>query len=81
MLLEIGLSESLAGRFEELRMSRWSYQEMKECFGFSLDNTYLTEAIQDAGNTVTLTGYINLLDESRLLCGLLKFSVDMRKLF
>ena len=37
VLLEKGLSESLAGRFEEIRMSHWSYQEMKECFGFSLD--------------------------------------------
>ena len=33
-------------------------------------------SLQDAGNTVTLAGYINLLDESGLLCGLQKFSVD-----
>ena len=25
------------GRFEEIRMSHWSYREMQECFGFSLD--------------------------------------------
>lgn len=37
VLLEKGLSESLAGRFEEIRMSHWSYKEMKECFGFTLD--------------------------------------------
>ena len=37
VLLEKGLSESLAGRFEEIRMSHWSYTEMKECFGFSLE--------------------------------------------
>lgn len=37
VLLEKGLSESLAGRFEEIRMSHWSYQEMKDCFGFTLD--------------------------------------------
>ena len=37
VLLEKGLSESLAGRFEEIRMSHWNYQEMLECFGFSLD--------------------------------------------
>ena len=138
-------SESLAGRFEEIRMSHWSYQEMKECFGFSLDqymfyggypgaatligdedrfSQYIQSAIieatinkdilmdtpiskpallrqtfelgaaysgellslnkmlgslQDAGNTVTLAGYINLLDESGLLCGLQKFSVDMAR--
>lgn len=142
VLLEKGLSESLAGRFEEIRMSHWSYQEMKDCFGFTLDqyiffggypgaaslindeerfNHYIQSAIieatinkdilmdtpiskpallrqtfelgaaysgellslnkmlgslQDAGNTVTLTGYINLLKESGLLCGLQKYSVD-----
>ncbi|MBQ8223458.1 MAG: ATP-binding protein [Bacteroidales bacterium] len=142
VLLEKGLSESLAGRFEEIRMSHWSYQEMRDCFGFTLDqyiffggypgaaslindeerfNQYIQSAIieatinkdilmdtpiskpallrqtfelgaaysgellslnkmlgslQDAGNTVTLTGYINLLKESGLLCGLQKFSID-----
>ena len=145
VLLEKGLSESLAGRFEEIRMSHWNYLEMKECFGFSLDqymfyggypgaatligdedrfSQYIQSAIieatinkdilmdtpiskpallrqtfelgaaysgellslnkmlgslRDAGNTVTLAGYINLLDESGLLCGLQKFSVDMAR--
>ena len=37
VLLEKGLSESLAGRFEEIRMTHWSYTEMRDCFGFSLD--------------------------------------------
>jgi predicted AAA+ superfamily ATPase len=142
VLLEKGLSESLAGRFEEIRMSHWSYLEMKDCFGFTLDqyiyfggypgaatliddeerfNHYIQSSIieatinkdilmdtpiskpallrqtfelgaaysgellslnkmlgslQDAGNTVTLTGYINLLKESGLLCGLQKYSID-----
>lgn len=145
VLLEKGLSESLAGRFEEIRMSHWSYQEMKECFGFSLDQylfyggypgaaslindgdrflQYIQSSIidatinkdilidtpiskpallrqtfelgsaysgellslnkmlgslQDAGNTSTLAGYINLLNESGLLCGLQKFSIDMAR--
>ena len=145
VLLEKGLSESLTGRFEEIRMSHWSYQEMKECFGFSLDQylfyggypgaaaligdedrfgQYIQSAIidttinkdilmdtpvgkpallrqtfelgaaysgellslnkmlgslQDAGNTVTLAGYINLLNESGLLCGLRKFCMDMAR--
>lgn len=35
--LEKGLSESLAGRFEEIRMVHWSYVEMSDCFGWSLD--------------------------------------------
>lgn len=33
-------------------------------------------ALQDAGNTATLAGYIHLLEESGLLCGLQKFSID-----
>ena len=36
-------------------------------------------SLQDAGNTTTLAEYINLLDESGLLCGLNKFSVDMAR--
>lgn len=142
VLLEKGLSESLAGRFEEIRMSHWSYPEMKESFGFSLDqylfyggypgaasliddedrfSQYIQSSIieatinkdilmdtpiskpallrqtfelgasysggllslnkmlgslQDAGNTATLAGYINLLGESGLMCGLQKFSID-----
>lgn len=142
VLLEKGLSESLAGRFEEIRMSHWSYAEMRECFGWSLDRylfyggypgaasliddedrflQYVQSAIieatinkdilmdtpigkpallrqtfelgaaysgellslnkmlgslQDAGNTATLAGYINLLGESGLVCGLQKFSID-----
>ena len=142
VMLEKGLSESLAGRFEEIRMSHWSYVEMKECFGYTLDQymfyggypgaaeliaepdrweQYIQSAIidttinkdilmdtpiskpallrqtfelgaaysgevlslskmlgslQDAGNTVTLAGYINLLDESGMLCGIQKYSID-----
>lgn len=37
VMLERGLSESLAGRFEEIRMSHWSYAEMRDCFGFTLE--------------------------------------------
>ena len=142
VMLEKGLSESLAGRFEEIRMSHWSYGEMNECFGFSLEqylyyggypgaasliddddrfSQYVQSAIidatinkdilidtpinkpallrqtfelgsaysgnilslnkmlgslQDAGNTATLAGYLNLLEESGLLCGLQKYSID-----
>lgn len=142
VLLEKGLSESLGGRFEEIRMTHWSYQEMRDCFGFTLDQylfyggypgaaeligdhdrweQYIQSAIidatinkdilmntpigkpallrqtfelgasysgellslnkmlgslQDAGNTVTLAGYINLLNESGMLCGLQKYSIE-----
>lgn len=145
VLLEKGLSESLAGRFEEIRMSHWSYSEMRDCFGWSLDQyifyggypgaasliddedrfqQYIQSAIidatinkdilmdtpvgkpallrqtfelgsaysgeilslnkmlgalQDAGNTSTLSGYLNLLAESGLLCGLQKYSVDIAR--
>ncbi len=37
LLLKKGLTESLAGRFEMLKMGHWSYQEMKDTFGFTLD--------------------------------------------
>ncbi len=37
VLLEKGLSDSLAGRFEEIRMGHWTYPEMRDCFGFTLD--------------------------------------------
>lgn len=145
VLLERGLSESLAGRFEEIRMSHWSYPEMKESFGFSLDQylfyggypgaasligdedrfqqyiqssiieatinkdilmdtpiskpallrqtfelgaaysgeqlslTKMLGSLQDAGNTATLAGYINLLGESGMLCGLQKFGIDLAR--
>lgn len=142
VLLEKGLSESLGGRFEEIRMTHWSYPEMRDCFGFTLDQylfyggypgaatliddderyqQYVQSAIveatinrdilmdhpvgkpallrqtfelgatysgqllslnkmlgmlQDAGNTTTLMGYIHLLNESGILAGLQKYSVD-----
>ena len=145
VLLEKGLSESLAGRFEEIRMGHWTYLEMNECFGFTLDQylfyggypgaapllddeeryqqyiqssivdatinkdilmdtpiskpallrqtfelgaaysgqilslNKMLGALQDAGNTATLSGYVNLLDECGLLCGLQKYSVDMAR--
>lgn len=145
VLLEKGLSESLAGRFEEIRMSHWSYAEMRDCFGWSLDRyifyggypgaasladdedrfrQYIQSSIidatinkdilmdtpigkpallrqtfelgaaysgellslnkmlgslQDAGNTSTLSGYLNLLAESGLLCGLQKYSIDLAR--
>lgn len=145
VLLEKGLSDSLAGRFEEIRMTHWSYPEMRDCFGYSLDQyvffggypgaatligdedrfqQYIQSAIidatinkdilmdtpigkpallrqtlelgsaysgsllslnkmvgslQDAGNTSTLMGYINLLNDCGLLCGLQKYSIDMAR--
>lgn len=145
VLLEKGLSESLAGRFEEIRMGHWSFAEMRDCFGFSLNQylfyggypgaasliadedrfrqyvqasiveatinrdilmdtpiskpallrqtfelgasysgeelslTKMLGSLNDAGNTATLSGYLNLLAESGMLCGLHKFSMDLSR--
>ena len=35
--------------------------------------------LQDVGNTSTLMSYLNLLNDSGLLCGLQKFSIDMAR--
>jgi hypothetical protein len=37
LLVQQGLTESLAGRFEVLHLPHWSYVEMRDAFGFSLD--------------------------------------------
>ncbi|MDZ4805191.1 MAG: AAA family ATPase [Candidatus Eisenbacteria bacterium] len=37
LLIHSGLTESLAGRFELLRMPHWSFREMKEAFGWHLE--------------------------------------------
>ena len=37
LLIAQGLTESLAGRFENLPLPHWSYAEMREAFGFTLD--------------------------------------------
>ncbi|KAF0124722.1 MAG: putative ATPase [Elusimicrobia bacterium] len=40
LLIQKGLTESLAGRFELIRVPHWSFAEMKEAFGWNL-NKYL----------------------------------------
>lgn len=37
LLLKKGLTESLAGRFELIRLGHWSFLEMQEAFGITLD--------------------------------------------
>jgi uncharacterized protein len=37
LMVAHGLTESLAGRFEVLRLPHWSFSEMREAFNFSLD--------------------------------------------
>lgn len=145
VMLEHGLGDSLAGRFEEIRMGHWRYDEMRDCFGWSLDQyvyfggypgaasliadeeryeQYIQSSIidatinkdilvntpigkpallrqtfelstaysgellsfnkmlgqlDDAGNTSTLAGYLNLLGECGLVTALNKYSVDMAR--
>ena len=140
-LMQKGLAESLAGRYEPIHMSHWSYSEMQEAFDFSLEEyiyfggypgaadrirdetrwrqyireslikpnidkdilqmtrvekpallknlfemgcgaysgqilalTKLIEQLQDAGNTVTLAHYLDLLAQAWLLTGLQKYA-------
>ena len=37
LLVQAGLGESLAGRFEALRSTHWAYPEMRAAFGWDLD--------------------------------------------
>lgn len=37
LLMQRGLTESLAGRFEIIRIGHWSFPEMRDAFGFGLD--------------------------------------------
>lgn len=37
LLVQRGLGESLAGRFELLRLGHWSFPEMRDAFGFNLE--------------------------------------------
>lgn len=140
-LMQKGLTESLAGRYEPIRMVHWSYTEMQEAFDFSLEEylyfggypgsaglihdesrwrRYLRNALiqpniehdilqmtrvdkpallkalfelgcgtysgqilsltkiignlQDAGNAVTLSHYLDLLSHAGLLTGLQKYA-------
>ena len=144
LLLQKGLNESLAGRFELLRVTHWSYSEMQEAFDFTLNEyiyfggypgpaalgltqdhprwsafikssliesnidkdilslvkvekpallrqlfelgsrysgqivalTKLVGQLQDAGNTTTLTHYLQLLQHAGLIAGLHKYSAQ-----
>ncbi|MBU1147396.1 MAG: ATP-binding protein [Candidatus Omnitrophica bacterium] len=37
LLIQKGLTESLAGRFEIIRLSHWSWRECRDCFNWDLD--------------------------------------------
>lgn len=140
LLLQRGLTESLAGRFEVLHLPHWSFAEMRGAFGWTLDQflfyggypgsaalvdepprwaryvrdslieptitrdvlllsrvdkpallrrlfelgcaysgqilsyTKMLGQLQDAGNTITLAHYLDLLAGAGMLAGLQKFS-------
>lgn len=140
LLIQRGLTESLAGRFEVLRMPHWSLAEMRAAFGFTLEQylyygaypgaaalvddpkrwadyirdsliettiardvlllsrvdkpallrrlfdlgcrysgqvlsyTKMLGQLQDAGNTVTLAHYLELLAAAGMLAGLPKYA-------
>jgi len=142
VLLDKGLADSLAGRFERIIMSHWNYSEFQEAFGWDIDRfmyygsypgaaqlvadperwmQYISGAIidatinkdilvdtliskpallrqtfelscaysgqelsmtkllgqmKDAGNTTTLTGYLNILGQAGLVTGLYKWAND-----
>lgn len=142
LLIARGMSESLAGRFELLRLTHWTFAEMREAFGFDLDEyifyggypgaaplvreptrwaryvvdslietsisrdvllltrvdkpallrrlfelacrysgqilsyTKMLGQLQDAGNTVTLAHYLDLLAGAGMVTGLQKFAND-----
>lgn len=143
LLIQQGLTESLAGRFETTYMSHWSYTEMNRAFNWTLDQyiwfggypgsgnmiqneerwkNYINQSLietsiskdilmltrvdkptlmrrlfelgclysgqilsftkilgqlQDAGNTVTLSHYLELLDTAGLLGGIEKYAADV----
>jgi len=143
LLIQQGLSESLAGRFETTYMSHWSFTEMNKAFNWTLEQyiwfggypgsggmiqneerwkNYINQSLietsiskdilmltrvdkpalmrrlfelgclysgqilsftkilgqlQDAGNTVTLSHYLELLDTAGLLGGIEKFAADI----
>ena len=140
LLIERGLTESLAGRFEVIRVPHWSFAEMREAFGWTIEQyvyfggypgsapligeparwrSYIVDSLiettisrdillmtrvdkpallrrlfqlgcaysgqilsyqkmlgqlQDAGNTVTLAHYLELLEGAGMVMGLMKYS-------
>jgi len=143
LLLNKGLTESLAGRFETIYLGHWSFGEMEEAFNWNafqyawfggypggaelieeedrwknyinnslietsvskdilmltrvdkpallkrlfelgchysgqvLSFTKMQGQLQDAGNTTTLSHYLNLLDTAGLLAGIEKYAADI----
>ena len=62
LLIAKGLTESMAGRFEITRMGHWKFNEMREAFGFSLDQFIYyggyPGAAQLVGDEARWAGYV-----------------------
>jgi predicted AAA+ superfamily ATPase len=52
LMLQQGLTESLAGRFETIYIPHWSYSEMNEAFGWSLEQYIWNGAYPGAANLI-----------------------------
>ncbi len=52
MLLQKGLTESLMGRFELIRIPHWTYTEMRDCFGWSLQQYIFFGGYPGAANEI-----------------------------
>jgi len=142
VLLDKGLADSLAGRFEQIIMSHWNYAEFKDAFGWDIEKfmfygsypgaadlvdnpdrwlqyisgsiidatinkdilvdtpitkpallkqsfelscaysgqllslTKMLGQLNDAGNTTTISGYLNILGQAGLVTGLHKWAND-----
>jgi len=66
-LMQKGLSESLAGRFEKLSITHWSYDEMRKSFGWSLNKYIYFGGYPGAAvyaNERDPTRWINYINES-----------------
>ncbi len=53
LLIQRGLSESLAGRFEVLHLPHWSAQEMREAFGWSVQQSIFYGGYPGAAPLIT----------------------------
>ena len=53
LLLQKGLTESLAGRFEVLRLGHWSFTEMKKVFNFGIDEYIYYGAYPGAASLIS----------------------------
>ena len=52
LLMQAGLSESLAGRFETIRVTHWSFKEMSEAFNFDLPTYFYFGGYPEAARYV-----------------------------